>query len=66
MDGSETLRRAYLDDIRFVVEDFIFLDESTFKRRLAGARMLIMPLLAIKRDTMLIYGVEEPGVSVLP
>jgi hypothetical protein len=28
-------------------------------RRLAGATML-MPLLVMKRDTMLIYGVEEP------
>lgn len=31
MDRSETLRRAYLDDIRrFVAEDLIFLDESIF------------------------------------
>ena len=63
MDRSETLHRAYLDDIcRFVAEDLIFLDKS---RRLADATML-MPLLAMKCDTMLIYGVEEPGVSVLP
>jgi hypothetical protein len=63
MDRSETLRRACLDDIRLFVERT---SSSRYSmRRLAGATML-MPLLAMKRDTMLIYGVEEPGVSVLP
>ena len=34
MDRSETLRRAYLDDIRrFVAEDLIFLDESIFNEK---------------------------------
>ena len=34
MDKSETLRRAYLDDIRrFVAEDLIFLDESIFNEK---------------------------------
>jgi hypothetical protein len=65
MDRSETLRRAYLDDIRrFLAVDLIFLDESIFNE-LADATIL-MPLLAMKRDTMLIYSVEEPGVYVLP
>jgi DDE superfamily endonuclease len=34
MDRSETLHRAYLDDIRqFVTEDLIFLDESIFNEK---------------------------------
>jgi len=71
MDRSENLRQAYLDDRhRFVAEDLIFLDESVFNEKTGWHTMKLCPCWrwsAIRCwYTMLIYGVEEPGVYVLP
>ena len=45
MDRSETLRRAYLDEIRrFVAEDLIFLDESIFNEKTGRRHHVYAPI----------------------